>query len=220
MSLRSEYDEQLKNLDQSVAHMGEMVTGAVAQAIEALEKGDVEKAQEIVKGDENIDQEERAIEHICLTLLLRQQPVARDLRRVSTALKMVTDLERIGDHASDIAEMIPHLAAAQINLEQELPNMCRKALEMACLSIDAFVKRDMDLADQVIEMDDLVDQAFNQVKRALAKDMAGENGVDQDAAIDQLMVAKYAERIGDHAVNLAQWVKFCETGIYREERIV
>ena len=220
MSLRSEYDEQLKNLDQSVAHMGEMVTGAVAQAIEALEKGDVEKAQKIVKGDENIDQEERAIEHICLTLLLRQQPVARDLRRVSTALKMVTDLERIGDHASDIAEMIPHLAAAQINLEQELPNMCRKALEMACLSIDAFVKRDMDLADQVIEMDDLVDQAFNQVKRALAKDMAGENGVDQDAAIDQLMVAKYAERIGDHAVNLAQWVKFCETGIYREERIV
>ncbi len=220
MSIRSEYDEQLNNLDQSVVHMGEMVTGAVSRAIDALQTGNLDQAKEIIQGDEAIDQEERSIEHACLTLLLRQQPVARDLRRVSTALKMVTDLERIGDHAADIAEIIPHLVAANATLEEGLTEMCRKALEMARLSIQAFVQGDLEQADQVIEMDDLVDQAFNQVKRSLAKDMTGEAEVLQDAAIDQLMIAKYAERIGDHAVNLAQWVKFCETGIYREERIV
>lgn len=220
MSIRSEYDEQLNNLDQSVVHMGEMVTGAVSRAIDALQTGNLDQAKEIIQGDEAIDQEERSIEHACLTLLLRQQPVARDLRRVSTALKMVTDLERIGDHAADIAEIIPHLVAANVTLEEGLTEMCRKALEMARLSIQAFVQGDLEQADQVIEMDDLVDQAFNQVKRSLAKDMTGEAEVLQDAAIDQLMIAKYAERIGDHAVNLAQWVKFCETGIYREERIV
>ena len=200
--------------------MGEMVTGAVSRAIDALQTGNLDQAKEIIQGDEAIDQEERSIEHACLTLLLRQQPVARDLRRVSTALKMVTDLERIGDHAADIAEIIPHLVAANATLEEGLTEMCRKALEMARLSIQAFVQGDLEQADQVIEMDDLVDQAFNQVKRSLAKDMTGEAEVLQDAAIDQLMIAKYAERIGDHAVNLAQWVKFCETGIYREERIV
>lgn len=199
--------------------MGRLVTGAVDSAIDALEQKDIDRAAKIVKGDEAIDREERAIEHVCLTLLLLQQPVARDLRQVSTALKIVTDLERIGDHAADIAEIIPRLADDGIPVEQDISPMAHKALDMARMSIDAFVRRDMDLADKVVEADDIVDNAFDIVKRKLAKRMAGTEAA-QDSAIDQLMIAKYLERIGDHAVNIAEWVKFCETGIYREERIV
>lgn len=219
MSNRSEYDTQLKNLNISVQNMGTLVTGAVEDAISALEKKDVSRAAEIIKGDEDVDREERAIEHVCLTLLLRQQPVASDLRQVSAALKMVTDLERLGDHAADIAEIIPRLSASEIHLEPGIPEMARTALEMVRTAIRAFVDHDTALADQVVGMDDQVDCAFDTVKRRLAKDMAGGEAA-QDAAIDQLMIAKYAERIGDHAVNLAQWVKFCETGFYHDERIV
>ena len=219
MSNRSEYDAQLKSLNQSLIDMGRLVTGAVDSAIDALEQKDIDRAAKIVKGDEAIDREERAIEHVCLTLLLLQQPVARDLRQVSTALKIVTDLERIGDHAADIAEIIPRLADDGIPVEQDISPMAHKALDMARMAIDAFVRRDMDLADKVVEADDIVDNAFDIVKRKLAKRMVGTEAA-QDSAIDQLMIAKYLERIGDHAVNIAEWVKFCETGIYREERIV
>ena len=219
MSNRSEYDAQLKSLEQSLIHMGRLVTGAVDSAIDALERKDVKRAAEIVKGDEAVDREERAIEHVCLTLLLLQQPVARDLRQVSTALKLVTDLERIGDHAADIAEIIPRLADDGIPVEQDIPPMAHEALNMARMAIDAFVRHDVALADKVVDTDDIVDNAFDTVKRKLATMMTG-SGAAQDSAIDQLMVAKYLERIGDHAVNIAEWVKFCETSIYRKERIV
>ncbi len=220
MSNRSEYDAQLENLTRSVQEMGNLVVKAVDDAVAALENKDTKRAEEIVKGDETVDREERAIEHTCLTLLLRQQPVASDLRQVSAALKMVTDLERIGDHAADIAEIIPRLSGDGIRIEPDIPAMTRAALEMAKLAIQAFGPRDTELADRVIAMDDEVDGAFDSVKRKLAKDMAGGKPEQEDAAIDQLMIAKYAERIGDHAVNLAQWVKFCATGRYLNERIM
>ena len=176
----------------------------------SIEAGGEAGGGESHEGDETVDREERAIEHTCLTLLLRQQPVASDLRQVSAALKMVTDLERIGDHAADIAEIIPRLSGDGIRIEPD----------MAKLAIQAFGPRDTELADRVIAMDDEVDGAFDSVKRKLAKDMAGGKPEQEDAAIDQLMIAKYAERIGDHAVNLAQWVKFCATGRYLNERIM
>ncbi len=220
MSNRSEYDAQLANLTRSVQDMGSLVAKAVDDAVTALENKDVKRAEEIVKGDETVDREERAIEHVCLTLLLRQQPVASDLRQVSSALKMVTDLERIGDHAADIAEIVPRLSSDAIRLEPDIPAMTRSAVKMVRLSIEAFSTRDTAAADRVIDMDDEIDSAFDAVKHKLAKDMAGGDAQQEDAAIDQLMIAKYAERIGDHAVNLAQWVKFCATGRYLDERIM
>ena len=177
---------------------------------------DVEKAQKAISFDEEIDHQERDIESLCMKLLLQQQPVAKDLRLISAALKMITDMERIGDHASDISEMTILMADAayetgdSINLDL-IKEMAKETTDMVIKSVDAFVQKDMDMAHWVIKEDDVVDDLFNQFKQQLIKKI-NENVKNGEQATDMLMVAKYFERIGDHATNIAEWVIYSITG--------
>lgn len=166
--------------------------------------------------DGEIDQKERSIESLCLKLLLQQQPVARDLRQISAALKMITDMERIGDQADDISEIIPFLNGRTGGECEYIAEMARAAIHMVTESIDAYVRRDIVLAHAVIEYDDIVDDLFNKVKQSLI-DMIAKNPQDGEFAIDLLMIAKYFERIGDHATNIAEWVEFSVTGMHKGE---
>ena len=219
MSIRKHYDEALAELNQALTEMGQAVTDAVENAMEALATTDAEAAAQIIKDDSQINEMEHDIEHRCMLLLLRQQPVAGDLRRVSATLKVITDLERIGDHAADIAEIMPHLLAA-LNAGDPAVSaaikMGQKAHKMVLDGMDAFLKEDMNAAQRVIAADDEVDYDFNAIKRTLAEEIAADPS-QVDAALDMLMVIKYLERIGDHAVNLAEWVQFTRTGLYKNE---
>ena len=173
----------------------------------------------IVKGDSRINNMVRDIEHRCMTLLLRQQPVASDLRRISTAMKVVTDIERIGDHAADIAEIIPHLVTVRKEGDPAVSQaiaMGKKAHQMILDALAALTAEDELAARKVIEADDAVDYDFNAIKHTLAQEIAA-NPSKVDAALDLLMVIKYLERIGDHAVNVAEWVQFVRTGRYKDE---
>ena len=192
---------------------------AVEAALEALCTADAKAAQKIVKGDSRINNMERDIEHRCMTLLLRQQPVAGDLRRISTAMKVVTDIERIGDHASDIAEIIPHLVTVRKEGDPAVSQaiaMGRKAYQMIQDAMAALTAEDELAARKVIAADDAVDFDFNAIKHTLAQEIAADPA-KVDAALDLLMVIKYLERIGDHAVNVAEWVQFVRTGRYKDE---
>ncbi|MCL1983247.1 MAG: phosphate signaling complex protein PhoU [Clostridiales bacterium] len=218
--MRSKFDEQLELLNNSLIEMGSMVEKAITDATKALVTQDLALAQSIIDSDDRIDDKEKEIEGLCLKLLMQQHPVARDLRFVSSALKMLTDLERVGDHASDISEIILMLADKRYvgNLEH-IPLMAKETMKMLSESIDAYVKRDLVLAEKVIAYDDVVDEIFVNVK----KDMIGlirENPNNGDEAIDLVMIAKYFERIGDHATNIAEWVIFSLTGTYKESRIM
>ena len=164
--------------------------------------------------DAEIDQMEREIEGLCLKLLLQQQPVARDLRQISAALKMITDMERIGDQASDIVEIIPYLKERRVRECDSIRQMAAAAIKMVVESVDAFVRRDLKLARHVIQCDDIVDALFDSTRSALIR-MIAENHADGEYALDLLMIAKYFERIGDHATNIAEWVEFSVTGIHR-----
>lgn len=219
MSIRKHYDEALAELNQALTEMGQAVTDAVENAMEALATTDAEAAAQIIKDDSQINEMEHDIEHRCMLLLLRQQPVAGDLRRVSATLKVITDLERIGDHAADIAEIMPHLFASRKagdHAVSEAIQMGQKAHKMVQDGMDAFLKEDMNAAQKVIAADDEVDYDFNAIKRTLAEEIAA-NPSQVDAALDMLMVIKYLERIADHAVNLAEWVQFTRTGLYKNE---
>ena len=188
-------------------------------ALEALCVADADAAAAIVKGDARINNMERDIEHRCMTLLLRQQPVAGDLRRISTAMKVVTDIERIGDHAADIAEIIPHLVTVRKEGDPAVSQaiaMGKKAHQMILDALDALTAEDENAARRVIAADDEVDYDFNAIKHQLAQEIAEDPG-KVDAALDLLMVIKYLERIGDHAVNVAEWVQFVRTGRYKDE---
>ena len=188
-------------------------------ALEALCVADADAAAAIVKGDARINNMERDIEHRCMTLLLRQQPVAGDLRRISTAMKVVTDIERIGDHAADIAEIIPHLVTVRKEGDPAVSRaiaMGKKAHQMILDALDALTAEDENAARRVIAADDAVDYDFNAIKHQLAQEIAEDPG-KVDAALDLLMVIKYLERIGDHAVNVAEWVQFVRTGRYKDE---
>ena len=188
-------------------------------ALEALCVADADAAAAIVKGDARINNMERDIEHRCMTLLLRQQPVAGDLRRISTAMKVVTDIERIGDHAADIAEIIPHLVTVRKEGDPAVSQaiaMGKKAHQMILDALDALTAEDENAARRVITADDAVDYDFNAIKHQLAQEIAEGPG-KVDAALDLLMVIKYLERIGDHAVNVAEWVQFVRTGRYKDE---
>ena len=188
-------------------------------ALEALCVADADAAAAIVKGDARINNMERDIEHRCMTLLLRQQPVAGDLRRISTAMKVVTDIERIGDHAADIAEIIPHLVTVRKEGDPAVSQaiaMGKKAHQMILDALDALTAEDENAARRVITADDAVDYDFNAIKHQLAQEIAEDPG-KVDAALDLLMVIKYLERIGDHAVNVAEWVQFVRTGRYKDE---
>ena len=212
MSIRKQYDTDLESLKNSLTEMGRNSADAVENALEALCVADADAAAAIVKGDARINNMERDIEHRCMTLLLRQQPVAGDLRRISTAMKVVTDIERIGDHAADIAEIIPHL----VTVRKEGDPAGKKAHQMILDALDALTAEDENAARRVIAADDEVDYDFNAIKHQLAQEIAEDPG-KVDAALDLLMVIKYLERIGDHAVNVAEWVQFVRTGHYKDE---
>ena len=221
MSTRTQYDSDLAALKEALAAMGQHAADAVEDALEALCTADADAAALIAKGDGRINNMERDIEHRCMTLLLRQQPVAGDLRRISTAMKAVTDVERIGDHAADIAEIIPHLVTVRREGDPAVSQaiqMGKKAHQMILDSLVALTAEDESAALKVIQADDEVDYDFNAIKKTLAQEIAAAPA-KVDAALDLLMVIKYLERIGDHAVNLAEWVEFVRTGRYHHESL-
>lgn len=220
MSIRTTYEHELSLLNQDLKQMAHMVVTAIEQTFVAFEGQDFALAEDIIKGDRNINDMERAIESRCLSLILRQQPVAGDLRQVSTALKVVTDLERMGDHASDIAELILRLKDSRAyHIVKHLPAMAAAAQQMVHDAIEAFIARDMDAAMDIIRRDDKVDELFNQVKSDVIA-LLNEHPDQADQGIDLLMVAKYLERIGDHAVNVCEWTQFSKTGALKNVRIM
>ena len=219
MTIRAQYDADLAALKTAVAEMGGCAADAVEAALEALCTTDADAAAAVIKGDGRINSMQRDIEHRCMTLLLRQQPVAGDLRRISTAMKIVTDIERIGHHAADIAEIIPHLVTVRKEGDPAVSQaiaMGKKAHQMILDALDALTAEDENAARRVIAADDAVDYDFNAIKHQLAQEIAEDPG-KVDAALDLLMVIKYLERIGDHAVNVAEWVQFVRTGRYKDE---
>ena len=213
MNARLSFDAELESLSASLIRMGALATDAIDKAIEALEANDGALAQSVIAGD-------RSIEHQCLTLLLRQQPVAGDLRKISTAIKMITDIERIGDAAADIAEITTHIKEHGIPASlSDIADMAEAAQKMVDDSIQSYVREDLVLAADVIARDDVVDDYFNKIKKDLAAYIAV-NEEHVDCAIDYLMIAKYLERLGDHAVNICEWVQFYKTGMHKSERIL
>ena len=216
MSTRTQYEADLAALKGSLAKMGRLSADAVEDALEALCTADAEEAKGIIKGDTEVNRMERDIEHRCMTLLLRQQPVAGDLRRISAALKMITDMERIGDQAEDIAEIITFLGGRGAENSNLLREMARSTIKMVTESVDAYVRQDVDLAQQVITADDEVDGYFDRIKAHLI-DRIAKDVDDGEATLDLLMIAKYYERIGDPATNIAEWVMFSVTGVHKAE---
>ena len=214
--MRSQFDQQLAQLHRELIEMGALCEEVIALAVDALTKADAGLAKTVAPVDEKIDQKERDIEALCLKLLLQQQPVARDLRQISAALKMITDMERIGDQAEDIAELIRFLPPRPIEQGELLRKMARAVIKMVTESVDAFVKHDIMIAKAAIADDDTVDAYFDSVKDELIARIA-KNPQDGAFALDLLMIAKYFERIGDHAVNIAEWVIFSVTGVHKEE---
>ncbi|MBS7307053.1 MAG: phosphate signaling complex protein PhoU [Eubacteriales bacterium] len=208
--MRSKFDEQLAELNEELIRMGALCENVIAMSAKALLDGDMELANKAAEYDSEIDQKERDIETLCMKLILQQQPVARDLRTISAALKMITDMERIGDQSADIAEIVTmaHITASDETLH--IGEMARAVIKMVTESIDAFVKRDVVLAHSVIAYDDVVDGLFDAVKRALTERFQA--GGEMEYALDLLMIAKYFERIGDHATNIAEWVLYSVTG--------
>ena len=209
--MRSRFDEQLADLNKKLIEMGAMCEECISLATKALKEGNVNIRWEVEPLDNSLDDLERNVESLCLKLLLQQQPVAKDLRQVSTALKMITDIKRIGDQASDVAEIIGFLNGRTSEECEYLDQMASATIKMVTESIDSFVKSDLDLANSIIDYDDVVDDYFNKVKVFLI-DLIAKNPKDGEYALDLLMIAKYFERIGDHAVNVAKWVVFSVTG--------
>ncbi len=216
--MRSRFDEQLATLNKELIEMGARCEEAIADAAKALTTADEKTAAKVEPLEAEINQKERDIESLCLKMLLQQQPVARDLRQISAALKMITDLERIGDQASDIAEIITFIdKKAGVDCEP-ICLMAEATIRMVTESIDAFIKRDVGIAQQAIAHDDTVDDYFLKVKRSLIN-MIAQRPADGEHALDLLMIAKYFERIGDHAVNIAEWVIFSVTGVHKEQTV-
>lgn len=213
--MRGRFDEQLMLLNKKMIEMGALCENVIAVSAKALLEGDIDKAKTVKETGVGIDHMEREIEAICLKLLLQQQPVASDLRQISAALKMITDMERIGDQAEDIAEIIPFLSGRTGEECGEIREMAEVAINMVTNCVDAYVKQDLKLARSVYNHDDVVDACFDKVKTKLIS-MIAENTDNGEYAIDLLMIAKYFERIGDHAVNIAEWVEFSVTGEHKE----
>lgn len=213
--MRNKFDTQLEILNNDLIAMGALCENAIACAVKALENNDRELAEDAMKAEREIDQKERDIEGLCLKLLLQQQPVAKDLRLISSALKMITDMERIGDQASDIAEIVAYVNLSESKNHVHVSDMARATIKMVNDSIDAFVKRDPELANSVIGYDDIVDELFLKIKSDLIDLIARDTSYGEQA-LDILMIAKYLERIGDHAVNIAEWVVFSITGTHVE----
>lgn len=221
-SSRKEYDASLLELDTMLARMGHTAGEAIGAALESLRDGDKEKAHTVIEGDTDIDNLEREIEHRCLTLILRQQPVATDLRKVSTALKMITDIERIADQAADIAEIVLHLhldRAQTVGVLEDIYEMGDLVHRMVKDAIGAYVQVDLDAAAKVIRQDDKADAFFTRISDEIAAYIAA-HPQDATTALDLFMITKYLERLGDHAVNVAEWVQFLKTGMHKSQQIV
>jgi len=210
--MRDRFNEQMEQLHMELIQMGSLCEDAISAAAEALLKQDQALAETAMEAEREIDRKERDVEGLCLKLLLQQQPVARDLREISSALKMISDLERIGDQAADIAELVPYVSCG----EEEIPyigDMAIAACRMVTDSVRSFVKRDQALAQAVCEADDGVDELFGKIKRELIV-LISEDPGQGELYLDLLMVAKYLERIGDHATNVAEWVEYALTGVH------
>ncbi len=215
--MRTRFDEQLSQLNADLIDMGTMIEYAIESSANALISLDGELAKKIVAFDHDVDRKERDIESLCLKLILHQQPIARDLRLISAALKMITDMERIGDQAADIAEIVTMMVRDNPpRIPSHFQDMARATTGMVRSAIDAFVTRDLELARRVIEQDDIVDGLFNDVRGDLI-DLLARSPERGGQALDLLMIAKYFERIGDHATNIAEWVEFAITGTHNEE---
>lgn len=214
--MRNLFDSQLNTLHRKLIEMGSACETAIDLAVKALLEGNADIAHEAASHDREIDQMERDIEAICLKMLLQQQPVARDLRQISAAMKIITDMERIGDQAEDIGEIVPFLNGRTGVECEDIRLMAETAQQMVRSSIDAYVNQDMALVKKVIDMDDIVDDAFDRTKNTLIH-MISCNREDGQYCLDLLMIAKYLERIGDHATNIAEWVAFSITGQHAKE---
>ena len=211
--MRDFFQEQLKELNRELIRMGAACEEIIALASRALTDMDEELVRKVATIGAQIDESERTIETICLKLLLRQQPVARDLRQISAAMKMITDMERIGDQAEDIVEIIPFMNAHPDERFPKIREMAKAAQSMVTGAVDAYVKQDLDLAKKVMAHDDVVDDYFTQVKNGIIDIIAAEPS-QGEYALDLLMIAKYFERIGDHCTNIAEWVEFSVTGVH------
>lgn len=213
--MRNRFDEQLLRLNTELITMGALCEEAISSAAEYLNANDLSMKENVFELDKQIDRKERDIEVLCMRLLMQQQPVAKDLRTVSSALKMISDMERIGDQASDIAEITEYVENSGLQSKIHIADMARSTIKMVTDSVEAFTKKDTALAEKVIEYDNTVDSLFNKVKAELIDAVkAGSN--DPEALIDLLMIAKYFERIGDHAENIAEWVIFSITGEHKD----
>ena len=213
--MRNRFDEQLFEMNRELIEMGAMCEEAIALAARALTEGNITLAEKVAPLSQNIDQMERDIESRCLKLLLQQQPVAKDLRVISAALKMITDIERIGDQAEDITEILPYLSGRKLPDNIPVKEMAGGVIRMVTDSVDAYVKQDIDMAKSVINRDDVIDRYFASIKLNLI-DLLKKDTDSGEFAIDLLMIGKYLERIGDHATNIAEWVIFSVTGTHKE----
>ena len=218
VNMRNRFDRQLVQLNNELIEMGGMIEKAISDTVKALVNQDIELASNVIEYDEEIDHQEREIEQLCLKLLLQQQPVAKDLRLISAALKMITDMERIGDHATDISENYNRTSKRIIYKKLDhIQQMAKETMVMLVQSVEAFVNKDMDKARTVIVHDDVVDDLFNKVKAELIA-MIHEDVNAGEQASDLLMAAKYFERIGDHATNISEWVIFSITGQHPDDK--
>lgn len=212
--MRNKFDSQLEKLNLELITMGALCEDAISASVKAMLYGDDALCDKVFAADAEIDQKERDIEAICMKLLLQQQPVARDLRVISSALKMISDMERIGDQASDIAEITKFIKNSNVKSRVHISDMAAAATKMVTDSVESFVKKDLSLARAVMEYDDKVDNLFDCVKDELVR-LISEDRANGEFCIDLLMIAKYLERIGDHAVNIAEWVEYSITGTHQ-----
>lgn len=214
--MRNKFEEQLETLHVEMIKMGSLCEEAITTAVSALTRSDEKIIEKAASIEFEIDQQERKIESLCMKLILQQQPVARDLRIISSALKMISDMERIGDQALDIAQMNKFLTGRTNKGADDLQKMAAETSKMVTDSIDSFVRSDLALAQKVISDDDVIDTWFNKIKQELIVLIADDN-TQGEYYIDLMMVAKYLERIGDHATNIAEWVEYSITGIHQSQ---
>lgn len=219
--MRNKFDMQLDSLKEQLTNMGELCEVAITKATEAILEGKEEQAREVILADEEIDQAEKDIERLCLKLLLQQQPVARDLRRISAALKMITDMERIGDQTSDIAEII--ISSEWEKMDENLDKLTAMATgvsKMVRNSVTAYVEKDLELARTVMKDDDEIDVYFDEIRDQMIQLIREADSRDGRKIFDLIMVTKYLERIGDHATNIAEWVEFSITGVHKDSSVM
>ncbi len=216
--MRNKFDMQLELLNEQLTRMGELCELAINRVTKALVDGNLDQAKKVMSADEEIDQMEKDIERLCLKLLLQQQPVAKDLRQISAALKMITDMERIGDQTADIAEIIISAGMSEAGDVKKIEEMSAGVARMVNDSVTAYVERDLELARKVMEADDNIDKLFDEIRASIIKLIAEGNKGEQ--GVDLVMISKYLERIGDHATNIAEWVEFSITGVHKGAQAV